>query len=159
MTTRLVWCMRSGELAGQCADHGSGHRDLVSPLGADDEPQGSGALVLVWAGDYRRQEVWVASGSNIGNWYCLGGEYGRPKVWDPPQQDIWDRRPLLPRPFGTIPQHPDWSFVLTRGPVSLLAYDNSEAYRDGWRNGRRRLHQEIESLAEDDSGADEVPGQ
>jgi hypothetical protein len=159
VSVRIAWCGRSGEPAGTCAEHASGHRDLLSDLGSEDEPRSNGALVLVWAGDYRRQEVWVASGSNIGNWYCLGGEYGRPKVWDPPRQEMWDRRPQLGRPFGTIPQHPDWSFVLTRGPVSLLSYDNSEACRDGWRNGRRRLYEEIEALAEDDSGADETPVQ
>jgi hypothetical protein len=157
---KMVWCLRAQRPVGECADHENGrHRDWVSDLGPDDEPQHGGALVLVWAGDYRMQEVWVASGANIGNWYCLGNEFSRPTVWEPPKREFWDRSPEPPRPAGTIPQHPTWDDVLTRGPVSLLSHDNVTAYRAGWSNGRRRLSQEIESLAEDDSGADEVPGQ
>jgi hypothetical protein len=155
-----VWCSWSYRPAAECDEHGSGHphRDVVSPLGPDDEPRYNGALVLVWAGDYRFQEVWVASGANIGNWYCLGNEFRRPPVWDPPKQDMWDRSPQPPRPAGTIPLQPDWFFVLTRGPASLLSHQDDTGYRNGWRNGRRRLVEEIETLAEDDSGADEDSG-
>jgi hypothetical protein len=144
-----------------CPEHSMGHphRDRLSDLGDEDEPRGNGALVLVWAGDYRQQEVWVASGANVGNWYCLGNEFHRPKVWDPPERSLWDRSPQPPRPTGTIPLQPTWKDVLGRGPVSLLTHDNVTSYRAGWRNGRRRLHEEIEALAEDDSGADAVPGQ
>lgn len=160
MAGPVTWCTWSYKPVLACPDHGEGHphRDVLSKLGPDDEPRDSGALVLVWAGDYRRQEVWVASGANIGNWYCLGNEFGRPKVWDPPRDPIIDllrRDPPPPRPAGTIPLQPDWYNVLERGPVSLLGHDNVTAYRTGWRNGRRRLHEEIESLAEDDSGADD----
>jgi len=161
MSARVTWCLWTRRRVADCVEHGTGHphRDMVSDLGADDEPRSSGALVVVWAGEYQYQEVWVASGANIGNWYCLGGEFGRPKAWDPPSREFFDRSPVPQRPAGTIPLHPTWEDVLDRGPVSLLTHDNVTAYRTGWRNGRRRLHEEIEELAEDDSGADAVPGQ
>lgn len=44
-------------------------------LGRYDEPQDSGAVVAVHSGDYRRQEIWVNSGANVGTWYPLGGEF------------------------------------------------------------------------------------
>jgi hypothetical protein len=149
-----VWCLSSRTPVGRCDTHGVSHREVTSQLGDDDEPRENGAVVMVWAGDYRRQEVWIASGANVGNWYCLGNEFGQPKVWDPPGADFWASRkmPPPPRPAATVPLHPDWFFVLTRGPVSLLAWNNAGAYRTGWRNGRRRLREEIESLTEDDSG-------
>jgi hypothetical protein len=152
-----IWCSWSHEPVDECAKHETGHphRDVASQLGQDDEPRNNGALVLVWPGNYRDQEVWVASGANIGNWYCLGNEFPRPQVWDPPKVDFWvrDPGPPPPRPKGSIPLQPDWDFVLTRGPVMLLTWDHQWAYAAGWRNGRRTLVQEIESLAEDDSGA------
>lgn len=155
-----TWCYWSHLPVEQCQDHASGHphKDVVSQLGPDDEPRTNGALVLVWADDYQWQEVWVASGANIGNWYCLGGEFGRPKVWDPPRRDLPLFRDVVdpPRPTGTIPVQPDWFFVLTRGPVVLLTWDHQEAYADGWRNGRRRLY---ETIAEDDTGAYGQDGQ
>jgi hypothetical protein len=128
-----MWCSLSYKPARLCEDHTGEfpHYDVLSDLGSEDEPQTSGALVLVWAGDYRRHEVWVASGANIGNWYCLGNEFLRPKVWDPPRQDVWDRSPQLPRPAGTIPTQPDWSHVLGRGPVMLLSTGRGDAYREG----------------------------
>ncbi len=155
MGSHTVWCTRSHVPVGSCAEHTNDHHVVTSQLGEDDEPRENGALVIVWAGDYRMQEVWVASGANIGNWYCLGNEFRQPKIWDPPKVDIWRMNPPPPppRPAGTIPLQPDWYFVLTRGPVTLLSYDNGSAYRTGWVNGRRRLHEEIEQLAEDDSGA------
>jgi len=48
------------------------------PLGYEDEPQESGAVVAVNHGDYRSQELWVRSGSNIGNWFCLSASTGDP---------------------------------------------------------------------------------
>lgn len=156
MSAPTVWCGWSRRPVAGCTDHAEGHphRDVPSVLGPDDEPRSGGALVLVWAGEYRWQEVWVASGANIGNWYCLGSEFGRPKAWDAPRQDMWDRSAVSVRPTGTIPQHPHWEDVLARGPVSLLSYDNREAYAFGWRNGRRHLVEAFESLAEeDDPGA------
>lgn len=161
MAAPVTWCPWSYKPVSACPGHDEGHphSDTVSALGPDDEPRSNGALVLVWAGDYRRQEVWTASGANIGNWYCLGNEFGRPKVWDPeppmPLLDLIGSRPKPVMPAGMIPLQPDWDDVLKRGPVSLLGHDNVTAYRAGWRNGRRRLYEEIESLAEDDSGADQ----
>lgn len=108
-------------------------------LGPNDEPQESGAVVAVHLGDYRRQEIWVRSGANIGNWYCLGGEFGGPKPHDVP-----------PRPAGTVPVHPDWYDVCARGPVTLLVPGDSEAYRSGWRAGRRDLWQAMEDVAGED---------
>lgn len=154
MSRRIRWCSWSYQPVEACVEHGDGHphRDEISDLGTDDEPQTSGALVLVWPGDYRRQEVWVASGANIGSWYCLGNEFRRPKVWDAPTPGIWDRSPRRVRPAGTVPVQPTWSVVLGRGPVSLLSVSHVDAYREGWRNGRRSLAEQIESLAEEDPG-------
>lgn len=111
-------------------------------LGPADEPQNSGAVVAVHYGNYRRQEVWVSSGANIGNWYPLGGEF-----WA-----VWDRQRM---PAGVTKQHPTWEDVLARGPVTLLVPGDAEAYRQGWRNGRRDLWQAMEGIAEDDP--QEVP--
>ena len=104
-------------------------------LGQDDEPQQSGAIVAVHYGDYHAQEIWVRSGANIGNWYCLGGEFGVPSRRH-------DGRPL--------PLHPRWEDVLERGPVTLLASGHDEAYATGWANGRRHLVEQIETLSEED---------
>lgn len=106
-------------------------------LGPDDEPQNSGAVVAVHYGDYRRQEIWVASGSNIGAWYPLGGEH-----WV-----VWDRKRM---PAGVTKPHPDWSDVLARGPVTLLVPADGEAYRQGWRNGRRAMWQDMEGAIYDE---------
>ncbi len=77
-------------------------------------------------------------------------------MWDPPAAfGGRERRRIPPRPAGTVPLHPHFDDILARGPVSLLTHDNTTAYRTGWRNGRRRLHEEIESLADDDGGADQ----
>lgn len=116
-----------------------------------DEPQESGALAVVHAGDYRRQEVWVRSGANIGNWYPLGGEFGRPKVAEDPRSVVAkmvDREPWR-QPPGTIPLHPCWSDVLARGPVTLLVAADGGAYAAGWVAGRRDLWQAMESVAEE----------
>lgn len=111
--------------------------DRAKLLGPDDEPQQSGAVVAVHYGDYRRQEIWVSSGANIGNWYPLGGEF-----WL-----VWDRQRM---PAGVTTQHPTWSDVLARGPVTLLVPAGAEAYRQGWRAGRRDLWQAMEDAAEED---------
>lgn len=125
-------------------------------LGPADEPRRNGAVVAVHWGDYRRQEIWVASGANIGNWYCLGGEFGTPRIADDPRSPFeretgW--RPGQPRhwvqPPGTIPTHPDWSDVLARGPVVLLTAAEGDAYRAGWRAGRIALWQGMEDAAYD----------
>lgn len=122
-------------------------------LGPADEPQHSGALVAVHYGDYRLQECWVRSGSDIGNWYCLGNEYGRPRVWVDPRSEmekLIDRGPA-PRPGpGEVPLHPHWEDVLARGPVTLLTAGDGEAYRAGWRNGRRAMVEQMEAVADDD---------
>lgn len=155
--TRTVWCAVNYIPVSVCTGEHT-HTEIVSQLGSDDEPQVNGALVAVWVGDYRLQKVWVASGANVGNWYCLGGEFGVPKVWIDPQppSDYTFHRGLAPQcPPGQVPLHPRWEDVLARGPVSLLSADTGDSYREGWRNGRRALHQEIEALAEDDSGADD----
>jgi len=153
-----TWCTWSKNRTRDCPDHQTeGHGEVVSQLGGADEPQSNGTPVIVWPGDYRRQEVWVASGANIGNWYCLGNEFGRPRTWEDPRtyaETVMSLKPAPRMPAHLIPMHPVWSDVLDRGPVFLLSHDNTTAYRTGWRNGRRRLYEEIESLAEDDTGAD-----
>lgn len=117
-------------------------------LGLDDEPDGNGAIVAVNYGDYREQEIWVASGTNIGCWYPLGGEFGRPKVSEDPRsyaeknlsRDAWRRPP------GTVPLHPTWSDVVRRGPVVLLTPGKADTYAAGWEAGRRRFFTQIEEL-------------
>lgn len=98
-----------------------------------------GALAVVHYGDYRRQEVWVASGANVGNWYPLGGEF-----WA-----VWAKRRMPP---GVTKDHPVWDDVTARGPVTLVAAMPEESYHLGRRDGRRRLLDQIEELhdAEDD---------
>jgi hypothetical protein len=74
---------------------------------------------------------------NIGNWYPLGGE----------RWVVWDRKQM---PAGVTMQHPVWSDVLARGPVTLLCGAGPEAYLMGWRAGRRDLWQVMEATAEED---------
>ena len=120
---------------------------MTEHLGVDDEPQQSGALVAVHYGDYRYQEVWVRSGSNIGNWYPLGSEYGRPRPWDDPRSELEKLRWTGPAPRpgpAEVPRHPHWRDVLDRGPVTLLVAGQDEARAAGWAAGRRRLLEQIE---------------
>lgn len=122
-------------------------------LGWEDEPQDSGAVVAVNYGDYDRIEIWIRSGASDGNWYCLGGEFGRPKVWVDPRTELeklshWGP---VPRPGpGEVPLHPRWEHVLARGPVTLLVPGDKETYRAGWANGRRHLAQQVETLSDED---------
>ena len=118
----------------------------VTQLGVYDEPQSSGAVVAVHWGDHRLLEIWVRSGANIGNWYCLGGEFGRPKRWVDPRSEFdklaWPY--AVPRPGpGEVPLHPHWEDVLARGPVTLLMPGSREVYETGWANGRRYLHDQM----------------
>lgn len=121
-------------------------------LGRDDEPQHSGAVVAVNYGDYRTQELWIRSGSNIGCWFPLGGEFGRPRIWDDPRtelQKLAQRFDPPPKPGpGEVPRYPRWEDVLARGPVTLLVAAQKETYDSGWVNGRRRLVEQIETLSE-----------
>jgi hypothetical protein len=123
-------------------------------LGPNDEPQHSGAIVAVHYGDYRSQECWIRSGSNIGNWFCLGGEFGRPRVWVDPRSYAEKLQANLrdpgPRPGpGEVPQYPCWSDVLARGPVTLLSAGEQDTYAAGWANGRRRMAEQVEELSYD----------
>ena len=122
-------------------------------LGLDDEPQHSGAVVAVHWGDYRRVEYWIRSGAMIGNWFCLGNEFGRPRPWDDPRSEFdklgWIGPVPKPGP-DEVPRYPHWEDVLARGPVTLLVPGNQDAYRDGWRNGRRRMVEQMETVADDD---------
>jgi hypothetical protein len=79
----------------------------------DPEPDYSGGAVFaVHYGNYRRQEIWVASGDNIGNLYPLGGEAGKPRIVEDPRSELEKIGPTLGRsrtwqqPPGTIPLHP-----------------------------------------------------
>lgn len=101
-------------------------------LGPLDEPQNSGAVVAVHYGDYRQQELWIRSGANLPCWYCLGGEFGKP------------------RPNLDIEVHPHWEDVLARGPVMLLLAGSQEAYEVGWASGRRRMVEQMEALSDVD---------
>ncbi len=114
--------------------------ETLRTLGHADEPQQSGAVVAVHYGDYRQQEIWVSSGSNVGNWYPLGGEH-----WV-----VWDRQRM---PAGVTMQHPHWEDVLARGPVTLLVEAGPETYLLGWRAGRRDLWQAMEEAADEDPPA------
>lgn len=125
-------------------------------LGSYDEPQNSGAIVAVHYGDYRYQECFVRSGANIGNWYPLGGEFGRPRVWIDHRTEL---EKMLHRPGtpghgpgpGEVPMHPCWEDVLARGPVTLLVPGDADTYRTGWRNGRRRMVEQMETVVDDDA--------
>ena len=101
-------------------------------IGPDDEPLQPGTIVAVNYGDYRTQEIWVKSGTNIGNWYLLDNEHECLRMHRPPK----------------LPQHPHWEDILKRGPVTLLVPAADEAYLHGWMIGRRRLWEDIEELAE-----------
>ena len=122
-------------------------------LGPSDEPQNPGAVVAVNYGDYREQEIWTKSGANGSCWDCLGGEFGRPRVWidtRTPMELLTHRGPQpCPGP-GEIPQHPHWEDVLARGPVTLLSAGSQEAYAVGWANGRRRLVEQMEGMIDCD---------
>ena len=126
-------------------------------LGPYDEPQQSGAVVAVHYGDYRRQEIWIAAGADVGVWRPLGGEFGRPKVAEDPRSaaEKMTSREYWQQPPGTIPLHPHWEDVLARGPVTLLVPGDGEMYRQGWRAGRRELWQSMEDATYDDP--QEVP--
>ena len=123
-------------------------------LGMHNEPRGIGAVVAVNYGDYRTQEIWISSGSFIGNWWCLGGEWGRPKVWMDQRTEmdkLLGRRELQSRPGpGEIPEYPRWEDVLRRGPVTLLVPGNQATYREGWKAGRRRMVEEMETISDDE---------
>lgn len=103
----------------------------------DPEPEvSSGALAVVNYGEYRTQEVWVASGPSIGCWYPLGGEF-----WL-----VWDRQRM---PAGVTKQHPHWEDVVARGPVTLVFPTEHDSYVQGWLDGRANLVGQMESLADD----------
>jgi hypothetical protein len=111
----------------------------------DPEPEVSGGTIaVVHYGDYRTQEVWVASGASIGNWYPLGGEF-----WC-----VADRRRMPP---GVTKQHPTWDDVTARGPVTLVVAAPREAYRQGWADGRRRLLEQVEELRDAEDQPPESP--
>ena len=119
-------------------------------LGPADEPQGPGAIVAVNWGDYRSQQIFVNSGASIGNWYCLGGEFGRVEVVADPRTALDRLRSRWTQPPGTIPPHPTWSDVLTLGPVTLLASGGADTYRAGWLAGRRDLWHGMEDAVHND---------
>jgi hypothetical protein len=102
-------------------------------LGPSDEPHNCGAVVVVHYGNYRRQEIFVSSGANLGNWYCLGGEFGVPRHGS-----------------SELPLHPVWADVLARGPVTLLSAGDQATYAAGWAAGRRRMVQQMEELGDGD---------
>lgn len=111
---------------------------VVGPLTARDLNQISGgAVVAVHYGDYRRQEIWVASGENIGNWYPLGNEF-----WP-----VFGRQRMPP---GITKRHPTAEDVIARGPVTLLVAAQDETYTAGWVAGRRDLLDDIMSLADNE---------
>ncbi len=98
----------------------------------------AGTVVAVHHGDYRRQEVWVASGPNAGNWSPVGGEFDCP----PTGQD-------------GVPEHPVFADILARGPVTLLVAAQQTAYEAGWVKGRSQLLGQIEELR--DTGDCNIP--
>lgn len=102
-----------------------------------------GSLVAVHYGDYRLQEIWVASGANYGNWYPLGGEF-----WA-----VWDRQQM---PTGVTKQHPTWEDVLARGPVTLLVDSQAASFNAGWHAGRRQLLEKVAELVDASEGPEDV---
>ena len=123
---------------------------------ADPEPDyHGGTVVAIHWGDYRRQEIWVASGANIGNWYPLGGEFGRPKMWVDPRSELerlahYPHRDTSGPGPGEVPLHPVWSDLVARGPVTLLVPAQADTYAAGWADGRRRLLEQIEELRDEE---------
>jgi hypothetical protein len=123
----------------------------------DPEPDYSGGAVFaVHYGNYRRQEIWVASGDNIGNLYPLGGEAGKPRIVEDPRSELEKIGPTLGRsrtwqqPPGTIPLHPTWHDMVARGPVVMLVPGQADTYAAGWATGRQRLLAQIEQLRDDE---------
>jgi hypothetical protein len=117
----------------------------------DPEPNvGPGTVAAVHYGDYRRQELWIRSGANIGAWYPLGGEFGAPKVAEDPRPDETFSRDRWQRPPGTVPLHPSWYDMVERGPVTILVAAPADAYTAGWRTGRARLLEQIDQLRDDE---------
>lgn len=106
--------------------------DEVKVFGPDDEEPDvrPGTLAVVNYGDYRYQEVWMADGSNIGNWY--------PRGW-------------IDRSMPSPPHHPHWEDAVARGPVTLMVPSPEGAYRQGWEDGRARLLEQIETLRDEES--------
>jgi hypothetical protein len=122
-------------------------------LGPPDEPRQPGAVVAVNYGDYRSQELWICSGSSIGNWWCLGGEYGRPRAWIDQRTEMEKMLHRGPKPGpgpDEVPQYPHWEDVLARGPVTLLSAGEQDTYAAGWANGRRRMLEQMEELGDCD---------
>lgn len=130
---------------------------------ADPWPDfGPGTVVAVNYGSYRNQEIWVACGSNIGNWYPLGSPYGRPRVAEDTRNALEKLSdPRFRQPPGTVPLHPHWEDIVRRGPVTLLVAAQADAYQAGWSDGRRRLVEQFEELCENEDDApiaEEVSG-
>jgi hypothetical protein len=124
----------------------------------DPEPDCSpGTVAAVRYADYRRQEIWVSSGANIGNWYPLGGEFGIPKVAEDPRTPMEKliSRDRWRQPPGTVPLHPHWEDIVARGPVTLLVPGQADAYATGWADGRARLFQQMDELRDEE---DTPPG-
>jgi hypothetical protein len=120
-------------------------------IGREDEPQASGAVAATDYGDYRKQVIWVRSGADPGNWYPLGNEFGRPKVWDDNvPSHIWaaSGKTLPQRPPGTVTLHPTWDDVLAWGPVTVLVPGGGGDYALGWRSGVRAARHKIVSELE-----------
>jgi hypothetical protein len=120
-------------------------------LGPNDEPPNSGAVVAVHYGDYRQQEIWLKAGIMDGSWCALGGEGLRPpRTVDDPRNELKKLSGKVWRqPEGTVPSWPDWSHVLARGPVTLLAAGNADMYAKGWRDGVRHTAQSMEGFLAD----------
>lgn len=110
---------------------------------------GPGTVIAVHYGDYRNQEIWVASGAHVGNWLCLGGEFGRPKIVEDDRNALekMSGRIRWVQPEGTIPLWPDLRDILRRGPVTRLVAADRETYVAGWRDGRRQLVSEMDEAA------------
>lgn len=141
------WCLRHYEPS-PCWDDDC---SFVTGAGGEDEPHDSGAIAVTWLGDYRYQCVWVRSGANIGNWYPLGNEFGRPQTWADPRNEL--ERMTSPAPEGRaprnmVPLHPEWADLLDRGPVTVLAATNQKAYERGWAAGVRKARYAVDSQLE-----------
>lgn len=112
-----------------------------------------GAVLALNYGDYRNQYLFVVSGADYGVLVQLGNGYGhRIQVAD---DDRTTMQQMSGEPWrqppGTLPRHPHWEDVVALGPLTLLIPGDQDMYRQGWTDGRKRLVEQFESLADEEN--------
>lgn len=100
------------------------------PLGRDEEPSEDSAVAVHYPSGIT--EIWAYMSSWNGGWNNVGGGSA-----------VHSWRALI----GRVQDHG------AEGPF-LLTEDRTDAYRRGWRNGRRDLRHHLESVVEDIASRD-----